>query len=185
MSIIFDVDGTLLNTQEKKSIAYEKIIEYLNSNFNKHITIEKFWSIVRIQFEIYSDYRKNDLEIRLRILRAFYDLDKKEFNEILPNLLSIYWNSLKNGTIYPQIKDIIKKIRKENITFYLFSDCSIDEMEFKLNLFPNNFLPDKIIAFVTDHRKSKHKNIISLGKNKIPETYRFLLKNYQTKIMIG
>ena len=186
MAIILDVDGTLLDTQEKKTEAYEEIIKRINEHFpNKNIDMNLFWSIVRIQFELFSDFRKNDLEIRLRMIKAFRDFNSMKFNELLPHLVEIYWEKLLEGKEYPKAREFIEKIANNKIEYYLFSDCSIEEMEFKIKLFSNSFFPKFPTIFISDHRKSSNSNIICLGRNKTPETFDFLKKEYQTKIMVG
>jgi len=186
MSVLIDIDGTILNTQEKKHEAYQEIIEVIRKTFSfNNFNMDLFWSIVRIQFELFSDYRKNDMIIRLKMIRAFLDLPIDEFDLLLPHLIELYWNKISEGHEIPIAKNFLKELSNNNIIFYLFSDSSIEETQFKMKLFSKGFFPNEPTIFLTDHRESPNSKIITLGKNKIKETYQFLKDNYNARIMIG
>ncbi len=186
-SVLIDIDGTICDAQERKIIAYEQCLEYLKKcfpQFEVQINRELLNKITNVQFSVFRMNDKNDLNIRFRMLLSFLGVEERLIENHLPELNNIYWKSLEEMKVFPKITDLLNTIIGNEHIYYLFTDSSATEAGFKLDRFPDDFLPGNPHVFVTD-KISSNPRIIPLGMEKEARTYQYLREEYGAVAMVG
>jgi len=188
-NILMDIDGTICDGQDRKCAAFRECLDQLNIRFagrlKEPLTMELFWGIVRAQFSVFTGSEKNDLDIRFRMLLSFACMDEKEIESILPELNEIYWKNLSRTCFYPRAKDVINAIKEQGFGVYFFTDSSVEEARFKLNLFPDEFSPGTSKIMITSCEETTDKRIIPIGLEKTGKAYQYLKDEYGAVAMIG
>ena len=186
-SVIFDIDGTICDAQHRKVKAYSQCLEYLRDSFpnlKEEISHELFNKITNVQFSIFRLNEKNDVNIRFTMLLSFLEVKIENINAHLPELNRIYWENLGELKFFPKMRDLFELITRHGSIYYLFTDSSTEEAEFKLKRFPSDYFPENPRVFVTDNN-SRNTRITPLGMEKNADAYRFLKDEYDAFIMIG
>ena len=187
--MLIDIDGTICDAQERKFQAYHRCIGFLNSELKKHlpgpITMDLFWKITRAQFAVFPGNAKNDIDIRFSMLLAFLELEKKDYLALLPPLHDIYWEELGRTTLFPGTQELFRYILERGFYYHFFTDTSLEEALFKLECFPPEAFPGEPKVIITDSRPSPDPRVLSIGMDKVPETYRLLKEQAGAVLMIG
>lgn len=186
-TVIVDIDGTLINSQKRKDKFYSLAINKLNKQYGHKypFSLRALLKKRDLLFRSYPDGRRNDPELLLKDFLLRYKLPKDEFESLLIRLMELYWDNLENSPIIEGASDFLYDLVQNGFNYILYSDGTSKETEFKLNLFPNNFLPLPYLIIVSDCRECSNQNIVPLGMNKNVETYKFLKNQYNAIAMVG
>jgi phosphoglycolate phosphatase-like HAD superfamily hydrolase len=153
--ILFDIDKTLINTEQLKVLQMASLAEHLNSDAKTidKIRLEEYYS----QLEETSDFRADE----------FLAFLAKKFQTSLEDLQDVFYHP-KNfqAVLFPEVKEILGKLHNEGYPLGLYSEGEKKYQEHKLQT--NNLLQ----IFAHQHRyvlarKMDKKVIANLPENTV------------------
>ncbi len=185
-TVLIDIDGTLLDSQKRKDQFYSLVINELNKQYGPNtFSLQELLTTRDALFHSYPDGRRNDPKLILKKFLDAYELPIDEFKSTLTKLMDLFWQNLKKSRPIEDASDFLYELTQNGFRYLLYSDGTSEETNFKLNLFPDQFLPPPCRALVSDCRPCSNPNIIPLGRNKNAETYKFLKHQYGAIAMVG
>ena len=119
-SLIFDMDGTLFQTNKILELALDDTFEHLHSmgKWNSATPIEKYREIMGVPLPQVWETLMPDHSIEERELTDEYFLER-----LLENIRG------GNGALYPNVKEVFTYVKEKNCSIYIASNGLIDYLE--------------------------------------------------------
>nr|MDO8132688.1 HAD hydrolase-like protein [Candidatus Njordarchaeum guaymaensis] len=126
-AVIFDFDGTLIDSYVPRKGAHKKVCEFLLS----HLSQEGYSSNTKLMLEIISkldkEMHKNKIYDRnlwwKEAIKSYTDGNVQIPESTLTEASVIYWETVKEGSsLYPGVQNMLSTLKQERIMLGLISD---------------------------------------------------------------